>query len=314
LIPNLGGSPTSISLSAKNSDVVVQRSFSNKPRVNGAFADFYDKIESYTAIVSGPAIEAFGVSPLTFRIVTDDAKDPIFKFQDTLTSRAEIGELASRLENDVVAIIGLGGTGAYTLDFLAKARVKEIRGFDADNFRVHNAYRSPGRTVEEEFGRPKAAVLQGRYENFRNGLTLHTKFIDETCAAELAGVTFAFVCVDKGSSRARIFDLLMSLGIPFIDVGMGLKKRPAGLSGLIRTTYFPPERAAAIRDLGLAAEVDEPDDIYRANIQIGELNALNAAVAVIKFKQIRDFYVDTLPANHRILNIGELKTYEDVLD
>jgi hypothetical protein len=38
----------------------------------------------------------------------------------------------------------------------------------------------------------------------------------------LEGVTFAFVCVDRGSARAGIFDLLISRGIPFIDVGMGL--------------------------------------------------------------------------------------------
>ena len=33
-------------------------------------------------------------------------------------------------------------------------------------------------------------------------------------------------------------------------------------------------------------------DEYRIHIQIAELNALNAALAVIKFKQIRGFYFD----------------------
>jgi hypothetical protein len=39
----------------------------------------------------------------------------VFKFQDTLTSRAEIGDLSALFKDDVVALIGLGGTGAYVL-------------------------------------------------------------------------------------------------------------------------------------------------------------------------------------------------------
>ena len=41
------------------------------------------------------------------------------------------------------------------------------------------------------------------------------KFIDDSCAADLDGVTFAFVCVDKGSSRSGIFDLLILLSISY---------------------------------------------------------------------------------------------------
>lgn len=313
-IANLGGGPASIPLSETCSDVKVERSFSNKPRVNGVltgFVDFFAKIESYVAIISGPAIEAHGVSPLSYRSVTDDANDPIFKFRDTLTSRAEIAELASKFEDEVVAVIGLGGTGSYVLDYLVKTRVKEIRGFDGDNFHVHNAFRAPGRALEEEFGKSKAQVMEDRYGNFRHGLVLQATYIDETSLDAIEGVTFAFVCVDKGSSRARIFDLLINTGIPFVDVGMGLKKKSDGLSGLIRTTYFPPDQASKRRDRGFAALVDEPDNLYRTNIQIAELNALSAAMAIIKYKHRVGFYRDDTPAYHHIFNIAELKTYEE---
>ena len=64
-------------------------------------------------------------------------------------------------------------------------------------------------------------MYAGRYENFRSGLSVTPTFVDGSCHDEMDGVTFAFVCVDKGSSRAGIFDLLISRGIPFIDVGMG---------------------------------------------------------------------------------------------
>jgi hypothetical protein len=171
-----------------------------------------------------------------------------------------------------------------------------------------------GPLVEGEFDKPKATVMQDRYENFRHGLTLKNIVIDETSASEFEGVTFAFVCVDKGSSRARIFDLLIGLGIPFIDVGMGLRKKPAGLTGSIRVTQFLPERAMAQRERKFASEVDEPENEYRANIQLAELNALNASLAVMKYKQLRGFYRDDFPADHLIFNIADLKTYVENLE
>lgn len=58
---------------------------------------------------------------------------------------------------------------------------------------------------------------------------------------------------------------------------------------MIRTTYYPPDLAADLRDLQLAELKDGPDDLYRTNIQIGELNALNASLAIIRFKQQRGF-------------------------
>ena len=122
-------------------------------------------------------------------------------------------------------------------------------------------------------------------------------------------MTFAFVCVDKGSSRSAIVNLLIRLQIPFIDVGLGLNRKPDGLTGLVRTTFFPVETAAQVRDAGLVELQDQPDDIYHSNIQITELNALNAAVAVIKYKQLRGFYGQTLPDEHHLFNVAELKTY-----
>lgn len=309
-IPNLGGGPTTLLLSERSRDVIVERSFSNKPRATGAFMDFLQKIDSYVTIISGPAIERFNVSPFTFRAILDeDEADPIFKFYDTLTSRAEIGEYSAKLEDEIVAIVGLGGTGSYILDFLAKSRVKQIRGFDGDFFHVHNAFRAPGRVSRLELGKTKAGVLMNRYKNLRRGVVLRQQHVDATCEKEFSGVTFAFVCVDRGSSRAQIFDLLIRLRIPFIDVGLGLNRKPEGLTGLIRTTFFPLDKAAVVRDAGLAELADHPDDVYHSNIQISELNALNAAMAVIKYKQLLGFYGSVLPEEHHIYNVAELKSY-----
>ena len=311
-IANLGGGATTLALSADAADVIVQRQFSNKPRINGqmvGFANFFDKIESYVAIISGPAMALHPgkKEPFTFRTVEKVADDAIFKIHDTMTSRAEIAELAAKFHDEVVAIIGLGGTGAYALDFLAKTPVKEIRGFDRDPFHVHNAFRSPGRFEHAEFNLSKAEMYQARYDNLRHGLKLEAKFIDASCAADFEGVTFAFVCVDKGSSRAGIFDLLIALGIPFIDVGMGLNRKYGALSGMLRATYYSAEDAPAIRAKELAEEKDRPNDEYRINIQISELNALNASMAVMKFKRLRGFYVEKTPDFHFLFDLADGK-------
>lgn len=306
-IRNLGGGPASLILSEACSDVVVQRSFSNKPLPSGKFQDFFEKIESYVTIISGPAIELHNANPYTFRVVKEVASDSVFKFHDTLTSRAEITDLSAKFKNDVIAVIGLGGTGAYVLDFIVKTPVREIRAFDLDRFHVHNAFRSPGRLEESEFDKTKAEVYGARYENFRTGFSVTPKFLDDSSSEDLDGVTFAFVCVDKGSSRSGIFNMLISKGIPFIDVGMGLNRKRGSLNGQLRTTYYSSEHGQHVRDKELAPLTDSPDDLYKTNIQIGELNALNACLAVIRFKQIRGFYFEEIPLYHLLFEVGDLK-------
>ncbi|MBX3450780.1 MAG: ThiF family adenylyltransferase [Planctomycetaceae bacterium] len=310
-IPNLGGGPITLPLSNASPDVKVERSFSNKPKGSGKFTDFFHKVESYVAIIAGPAMEKHGANPLTFRVVDRAPSKSPFKVRDTLTSRAEIGDLAANFHDDVVAVIGLGGTGGFLLDLLVKTPVREVRGFDADKYYVHNAFRSPGKFDSSEIGQGKPEVYQARYDNFRTGLSLQHKLIDASCAGDFQGVTFAFVSVDKGTARAGVFDLLIALGIPFIDVGMGLDRRRGSLNGMLRTTYYPPERARELRDRGLAELVDRPDDLYRSNIQIGELNALNACLAILRFKQLRGFYYEEQSCCHMLFGVGDLSLNRD---
>lgn len=304
-IPNLGGGPHQLHL--QKNDVVVERSFSNKPATG--FADFFEKIEHYVTLISGPAISSHRANPLSFEIDPDVIGQSVFRFHDTLTSRAEIGDLAVKFRDEVIAVIGLGGTGAYLLDFMIKSPVKEIRGFDGDFYHVHNSFRSPGQLEESELGRPKAEVYQHRYDNFRTGLSLSTKYVDRFSKYELQGVTFAFVCVDKGSARAEIFDLLIELGIPFVDCGLGLNRKQGPLGGALRATYYPSDKAVELRAKRLAEEVDDPDDIYRKNVQIAELNALNACIAVIRYKQARGFYLDECSFENLILDISSLHLF-----
>jgi hypothetical protein len=296
-IANLAGGPTTLPL--QRSDITVERSFSHKP--DGGYASTLAKFQQYVAVICGPAMAKFGATPYTFRF-DGNVPESVFKFQDSLSSRAEIGDLSRMLANDVVAVIGLGGTGSYMVDFLSRTSVKEIRGFDPDKFHVHNAFRAPGRLVEEEFDKSKAEVHGNRYDNFRRGLTFEPLFVDYD-SEQFDGVTFAFVCVDKGASRKGIFDLLMAKGIPFIDVGMGLNRKAGPLNGMLRVTYYSTEEAEARVEQGWAELADADDAAYRANIQTAELNALNAALAIVKFKQLRSYYLDSRNNYHTIYEV-----------
>lgn len=312
VVRGLGGGEATLNLSDTCSDIIVKQSFSHKLKENGQFRDYVDhfeKIESYVTMVCGPAMARFGVNPYTFGEYEEETSNSVFKLRDTMTSRAEISDLAKLFENDVVAIIGLGGSGSYVLDFMVKTPVREIRGFDPDSFFVHNTFRSPGHVdVEEgvELRQSKAEVYRKRYDNFRYGLMIKPLFIDAMSAAELDGVTFAFVSVDKGSSRKGIIDLLIAKNIPFIDVGMGLKRHGGLISGTVRTTYFPENNGQIVRSKGYVPETDPPDDVYKSNIQIAELNALNAALAVLRFKQIRGFYAGPAHTSQLLLTLDNL--------
>ncbi len=81
------------------------------------------------------------------------------------------------------------------------------------------------------------------------------------------------------------------------------------LKGMLRTTNYSAENAKKLRDKGLAPLTDNLDDLYKTNIQIGELNALNACLAVIRFKQLRGFYLEENPYYNLIFEIGELKLF-----
>ena len=69
-----------------------------------------------------------------------------FQYPNTNSARAKITDLDEKYKGLKIAIIGLGGTGSYVLDLIAKTPVAEIHIFDKDVFQLHNAFRAPGAT------------------------------------------------------------------------------------------------------------------------------------------------------------------------
>src|SRR4029078_12457131 len=88
-----------------------------------------------------------------------------------------------------------------------------------------------------------------------------------------------------------IIEKLEEFGLPFIDVGMGVYLSEGSLGGILRvTTSTPTQREHLRKRVSFASDADRNE--YAANIQIADLNALNAALAVIKWKKLTGFYLD----------------------
>jgi hypothetical protein len=61
-----------------------------------------------------------------FRPIPNDEHGSPFKYLNTASSRAGIDALNAKLRSERVAIVGLGGSGEYILDFVAKTEVETI--------------------------------------------------------------------------------------------------------------------------------------------------------------------------------------------
>jgi hypothetical protein len=273
--------------------------FSSKPSDLG-YPDYYAKMSTYATIVSGPAaVLQPGISPRVFRGGDEEDEASVFNYLDTASSRVGIGALVAKLEQEVVAIIGLGGTGGYILDFVAKTPVKQIRLFDPDVFLSHNAFRAPGApTLEELRDAPmKVHYLKGIYERMHRGIEPHAVEMKAETLGLLDGITFAFLSMDAGEEKRAVVAKLEALGVPFIDVGMGLELTNGSLGGILRVTTSTPEKREHVHQ-GRISFAGGGQDIYASNIQVADLNALNACLSVVKWKKLRGFYRDLEEEHH----------------
>jgi hypothetical protein len=158
--------------------VTAKHSFSSKP-VNG-YTDYHHKMTTYINIISGEA-EALqaGMSARTLQ-VPDEGEENIFNYIETASNRVGIGALTQRLATETVGIIGLGGTGSYVLDFVAKTPAREIHLFDPDLFLNHNAFRAPGAPSIEDLREASLKVdyLAGIYSKMHRKIIPHAVAID----------------------------------------------------------------------------------------------------------------------------------------
>lgn len=272
-------------------DIVLNFSFSNKPP-NG-YDNYYHKITQYTQIISAPAKSIDKtVTAQTFKVVECNEQDSVFNYVDSNSSRANINQLNAKFKGQRIAIIGLGGTGSYILDFVAKTPVDEILLFDADELLQHNAFRAPGAVSVETLNRrlKKVDYYNEIYSQMRRGIISYSEKVTEQNIERLKGLSYVFICIDSNSARSMIITKLKNFGVTFIDVGLGVNVVDENLIGQLRVTVGTPSKYDHIPNRIGSASMD--DDEYTTNIQIADLNALNALMAVIKWKKLSGFYQD----------------------
>jgi len=261
--------------------IEAQHYFSNKPQ-SGSYIDYYEKVTTYVRVISNQA-RALNpkVDARTFKAIATVDEASVFLYEDTASSRAGIQTISSLLKPQRIAIVGLGGTGAYVLDLIAKTHVQEIHLYDGDAFHPHNAFRSPGAASRDVLDRrlTKVTYLAQVYSAMRSGIVPHPVMIHEDNVAELAVFDYVFICVDKGSVRNLIMTTLQDGPTKFFDVGMGvnLTDDRSHLWGTCRVTSSTPD--SRTQAASCIPKVDRDDEVYASNIQVADLNCMNAELA-----------------------------------
>lgn len=279
---------------------------------SGRYPNLYEKIRHYAHILRDAAQyvdpTVTDTPGAAFQVVEDGL--PLV-YRDTNTTRAGLTTLNNLFRGHAVAIVGIGGTGSYILDHVAKTWVDRIILIDGDVFKNHNAYRAPGAAAQEllQANRNKAEYFAEEYSRMHTGITAHPVALTTHNLHLLEGATFVFLAAADAESRPEIMQWLRDRNTPFIDVGMSFREGEGGLTGIAKVTaYLPGDEGTLPSAPAMAPGVDD----YTSNIQVAELNALNAVLAVIQWKRHLGFYATHEKKNQTVykLYLNELRNGE----
>lgn len=294
--------------------IILNYSFSNKPPQG--YPNYYEKIKRYSEIISAPAKAISpNISEKPFNPIEGTDEDEVFKYFDTNSSRANISMVNSKIQGQKIAIVGLGGTGSYILDLVSKSMVSEIHLFDGDILYNHNAFRFPSAIGLEVLQNAplKVDYLNEVYSKIRNGLYSHPYYITQSNLDELLSMDFIFLSLDNNEIRNTIITFLIKHEIKFIDVGLGVNLVEDQIIGSLRVTSFDGNNSDHIDNRVPKGEDGENE--YVTNIQIAELNCLNATLAVLKWKKMFGFYQDLINESNTTYSFNNsLLLNEDVYE
>lgn len=236
-------------------------------------------------------------------------EEEIFNYPDTNSSRANIEFLNRKFKKQKIAIIGIGGTGSYILDLISKTPVIEIHIYDGDLFQLHNAFRAPsaieGERLDVPGGIKKVDYYYDIYSRMHKGIVPHDKYITNENLKDLDGFDMVFISVDKNKVRSMIVNGLVKMKVSFIDVGLGVNMINDCLLGTLRVTSGTENKNDHLSNRIGSHEFEE--NKYEENIQIADLNCLNAVLAVIKWKKMIGFYQDLKRENNSLFFINTNK-------
>ncbi len=257
-----------------------------------------DLIHRYAKQIIG-AVSAAGYSE-----TASLARRGPFKIPNTFEARAAIGPVQDRIREQCIAIIGLGGTGAYILDLVSKTPVKEIHLLDSDEVDWHNFMRAPGAPTNKEIKTFRKRCLSkvnyyySKYESLREGIHPHAIRVDSSSMfCEFLAkhpIDYAFVCIDQlpdgdSSRQDAVYRALSDAEVPFIDSGVSISLEDHAVRGAVTTSAYDAG-SMDWKDAIPNARVEGDVPGYR-NVQLPEVNALAATLAVMEWRRRTGQYV-----------------------
>ena len=232
----------------------------------------------------------------------------IFNIPYFFEERSGIGPVQDRIRNAPIAIIGLGGTGSYILDLIVKTPV-EIHLLDFDDLDWHNFMRAPGapsaEEIESQHREPlgKVGYYHAKYSSLRNRIYAHDIRGDTPAQfAEFLSahpIDFAFVCIDQlldsdSPRQDSVYAALSEARIPFIDSGVSITVDGTAIRGAVTTSFYS-EGSLEWQDAIPNASAKGGLLGYR-NVQLPEVNALAASLAVMEWRRRTGQYVSESPS------------------
>lgn len=291
-------------------DLIASCSFSHKP--NPIYPDYYEKMTTYADMLLSEVHEIdWTVKVQTHPPIEASEDETPLRYFDSATSRAGIGAVTDRVRGQKIVIVGLGGTGSYILDAVAKTPVAEVHLYDNDTYLTHNAFRSPGAATFDQLKHQPFKVHhhQTTYDAMHRGIVAHPDRVTEANIDELRNASFVFLAMDTSPQKLFIIEKLQEFDVPMADCGIGVYQAGTAIGGMVRTTTSSSKQNDPTWINETISFADEDDDKYSQNIQIAELNMLNAAFAVIAWKKHFGFYADfenetssvyTIDGNHLV--------------
>ena len=200
----------------------------------------------------------------------------------------------------------MGGTGAYVFDLVAKTPVREIHLLDSDDMDWHNLMRAPGAPTcgEIESLRKecphKVDYFHSKYASLREGIFAHAVQVHDSAIfgefLSAHSIDYAFVCIHQqaeGDSPRQdtVYHALSERGVPFVDSGVSISLENGAIGGAVTTSVYGAGSLAWKEGIPNATvEGNVPG--YR-NVQLPEVNALAASLAVMEWRRQTDQYVST---------------------
>ena len=282
--------------------ISVSMQWSRKPKEQGgarSYIDYREKVVTYVDFVAVPADAKFpgvldaalaGADPVVV------AANTRLKYPNTGAYRYGIKGIEERIEDEVVAVVGIGGSGSYIVDILMKTDVKEIHMYDDDVLKQHNAFRLAGaaRTEEIHGTIPKVIWHKERYAPVREcGVHAYQQQLvpgQSTC--QVSHYTTVFIAVDDLNHRRAIQRECELAGVLHIAVGIAVDiegEHNDQLDGMVKVESQFRERKRETRTEEEPIDAENENYVY-GNIQTAELNMLSAALAIVEWKTKKGIY------------------------